>query len=463
MTRAYRAALATMSLLLSTVAYAQQSDTQSPAPQADNPTQNDSVQSGSLGKAGANQEAPKTPDALLGDWGGIRTRLDDAGVKVSLGYKGEAAGNVSGGARKDATESGQFALTAALDSRKIVGFDGGTLQTTITFRQGHDLGQRAGLGTLQQVQEVYGRGQTWRLTELWYQQVLAGGALVLKVGRMPAGEFNTFDCDFQNLTFCGAPAGNLTGTYWFNYPIAQWTGWAKLRRGDFYLKLGANEDNRNNLDNAFFFSRSGAQGAILHAEAGYTPGLSRKLPGRYQAGFWYTTSSDKDALLDIDRNPFALSGLPARDIKGQYGFYVQGEQQLTGEGKEDPISGVITRKSGLNAFFNFTRNDPATSTTLDQETVGFYVNKPFAGRPDDQLGLAVGRTHYNGRAARALVLATPGSEKPDSEYAAELYYGFHAIRGVVLRPNLQYIVDPGGFSRGVTDVVVIGGRFDVNF
>jgi porin len=457
MVRAFRSTLLAASFLLSTAAYAQQSDPQSPqAPQSD------STASGTVGKAGGNQEAPKTPDALFGNWSGLRTRLDDDGIKVSLGYKGEAAGNVSGGQRKDATENGQFALTAAFDTQKIIGLDGGTFQTTITFRQGHDLDQRAGLGTLQQVQEVYGRGQTWRLTELWYQQVLADGAVVLKVGRMPAGEFNTFDCDFQNLTFCGAPAGNITGNYWFNYPIAQWTGWAKFRRGDFYLKLGANEDNRNNLDNAFFFSRGGAQGAILHAEAGWTPGFEGKLPGRFQAGFWYNTSRDQDALLDINHVPFALSGLPARYVKGQYGMYIQGEQQLTGEGTEDPISGVITRKSGLNAFFNATRNDPATSTTLDQETVGLYLNKPFESRPDDQVGFAVGRTHYNGRAARALILATPGAEKPDSEYAMELYYGFHAIRGVVLRPNVQYIIDPGGYQRA-TDVVVIGGRFDINF
>ncbi len=458
MVRAFRTPLSAAAFLLSTAAFAQTSDPQSPGG-----AQSDGARSGSLGKAGGNQQAPKTPDALFGDWGGLRTRLDDDGIKLSVGYKGEAAGNVSGGQRKTATETGQFAFTGAFDMGKIAGIDGGTFQTTITYRQGKDLGAHAGLGVLQQVQEVYGRGQTWRLTELWYQQVLADGAVVLKVGRMPAGEFNTFDCDFQNLTFCGAPAGNITGNYWFNYPIAQWTGWAKFRRGDVYLKLGANEDNRNNLDNAFFFSRGGAQGAILHAEAGWTPGFEGALPGRFQAGFWYDTARDQDVLLDGDRNPFALTGLPARSIRGQYGMYVQGEQQLTGEGKEDPISGVITRKSGLNVFFNATRNDPATATTLDQETVGLYVNKPFASRPDDQIGFAIGRTHYNGRAARALVLATPGSETPDSEYAAELYYGFHAIRGVVLRPNVQYIVDPGGYSRGVTDVVVIGGRFDVNF
>ena len=42
------------------------------------------------------------------------------------------------------------------------------------------------------------------------------------------------------------------------------------------------------------------------------------------------------------------------------------------------------------------------------------------------------------------------------------YYALAAIKGVVLRPNVQYVVDPGGLSH-MTDVVVIGGRFDINF
>lgn len=453
---AFAAALAGV-LAVASPALAQQSEEGG----GTNPT--NGAQPGTLGAAGGNQQRPKAPDALFGDWGGLRTKLSDAGVKFTIGYKGEAAGNVSGGERHYATETGQLAITGALDMEKIAGIHGGTIQGTVTYRHGHDLGERAGLGVLQQVQEVYGRGQTWRLTELWYQQELADGALVLKAGRMPAGEFNTFDCDFMNLTWCGAPAGNITGTYWYNYPIAQWTGWAKIRHDAFYLKLGANEDNRNNLDNAFLVSRGGARGYILHAEIGWTPAFrGGKLPGRYQAGWWHTSGNDPDILADAQHEPFALSGLPAREAHGQYGIYVQGEQQVTGEATEDPISGAITRTRGLNLFFNVTRNDPTTATTLDQETIGLYYNAPFASRPQDHVGFGVGRTNYNRRAALAEYLVDPTLGRRKAEYAAELYYALNAIKGVVLRPNVQYVMDPGG-RRDATDVVVIGGRFDINF
>ena len=57
----------------------------------------------------------------------------------------------------------------------------------MTYRRGKDLGAAANLGVLQQVQEVYGRGQTWRLTQFWYQQSFANGHADLKLGRLTQG------------------------------------------------------------------------------------------------------------------------------------------------------------------------------------------------------------------------------------------------------------------------------------
>jgi carbohydrate-selective porin OprB len=70
------------------------------------------------------------------------------------------------------------------------------------------LSDDARLGTLQQVQEVFGRGQTLRLTQFWYDQKFIDGAIDWKIGRITFGEdFAAFSCDFQNLTLCGAQPG----------------------------------------------------------------------------------------------------------------------------------------------------------------------------------------------------------------------------------------------------------------
>jgi porin len=449
-------AFALVSLLASTAAIAQQEKSPGADQGANGPP-------GAGTNAGAAQPAPKAPDTLLGDIGGVRSSLEDAGVKLIVGYKGEFAANVSGGERKDATEVGQVAFTGTFDMGKIAGIEGGTFQTTITYRHGPNLTTRAGLNVLQQVQEVYGRGQTWRLTEFWYQQVAADGHLVLKAGRIPAGDFNAVDCDTTNLSFCGAMIGNLVGDYWFNYPISQWTGSVKVQNDNAYIKVGVNEDNRNNLDNAFFISRGGAKGVMYHAETGWTPTFGNgNLPGHYKVGAYYTTAREPDVLLGVDHRPFAQTGLAALQREGQYGVYVSAQQQITGSATRDPISGVITRTRGLNIAFNAARTDPSTSELLDQQTLTLYYNAPFKGRDKDHVGLAIGRTHYNGRAARTLLLQTPGSEKPKDEYPAEVYYSAAVVPGLSLRPFAQYIVNPGGFSRA-TDVVILGTRVDVNF
>ena len=71
----------------------------------------------------------------------------------------------------------------------------------------------AGLGTLQQVQEVFGRGQTLRLSQFWYDQKFIDGVVDWKTGRITFGEdFAAFSCDFQNLTLCGAQPADQTDT-----------------------------------------------------------------------------------------------------------------------------------------------------------------------------------------------------------------------------------------------------------
>ncbi|QJU58977.1 carbohydrate porin [Sphingomonas sp. AP4-R1] len=415
--------------------------------------------------AAETQEAPKTPSTLTGEWGGLRTKARDAGIDLTGAYVSEFGANVSGGQRKDATETGQFTFGATVDTDKLFGLKGGTLQASITFRRGHNLADpsRAGLGTLQQVQEVYGRGQTWRLTELWYQQDLGGG-FDIKAGRMTQGaDFNSFSCDFMNLSFCGAPAGNLAGDYWYNWPIAQWGARLRYKTPTWYAMAGAYENNPRNLNNKFIFGYfHGATGVLATGEAGWTPHLGAKgLPGSYRVGGWYNSSDANDLLLGVDRQPFAVTGTNPLRKDSRYGGYVEIQQQLTGTATVDAKGETKTVK-GLSIFFNMTQTDRGTQRTDNQTAVGLVLTGAIPGRAADDIGFAVARTNVNARAAQAEVLASPGSEKPNAEYAAELYYGLHLKPWLVLRPNVQYIVDPGGYS-DMKDVVVLGVKSAVTF
>ena len=409
------------------------------------------------------QQQPTTPATLTGEWGGVRTKLRDDGIDITAGYTSEFAANVQGGERHDATETGQFAFGAKIDTDKLFGLKGGTIQATITYRRGKSLDdvEHAGLNDLQQVQEVYGRGQTWRLTELWYQQQFAGG-FDIKVGRLvQGGDFSSFSCSFENLSFCGAPVGNIAGDYWYNYPVAQWGARLRLKHPNWYVMVGAYENNPNNLKNDFAISHGGATGVLVPFELGWTPHLgARNLPGSYRVGGWYNSSNAPDVLTGTNRQPFAISGLDPVERTGRYGGYILLQQQLTGTYSEDADGPKATK--GLSIFFNVTQTDRNTERLDNQIATGLFYVGPFAARPKDDLGLAFARTHVNSRAAEAELLAAPGSEKPRSEYEAELYYSVNIRPWLIVRPNVQYVVDPGGYDN-TTNLVVLGVKSAITF
>jgi carbohydrate-selective porin OprB len=139
---------------------------------------------------------------LLGDWNGTRTQLQKLGIDFQFGYISELAYNATGGVRSTAAYTDQYTAGATLNLERLFGIQDATFQATFTERTGRHLGDDAGLGTLQLVQEVYGRGQTARLTQFWFDQKYLNGAIDWKIGRMTFGEdFAAFSCDFQNLTF----------------------------------------------------------------------------------------------------------------------------------------------------------------------------------------------------------------------------------------------------------------------
>ena len=145
---------------------------------------------------------------LLGDLG--RTRLKEQGIDLSLQLGDEAVTNLSGGSNRVATQAGQLAFQAKFDMAKLAGIHGGLIGVTLVDRFGHNLNDDAGIPALQLTNEVFGRGNILRLTELYYSQKLFDDRLELKGGRHPVGPDFFFGlCKFTNLTFCGGQPGNI--------------------------------------------------------------------------------------------------------------------------------------------------------------------------------------------------------------------------------------------------------------
>lgn len=418
-----------------------------------------------LGAASAHAEDIASSPHLLGDWGGQRERLAAQGVVFNFAYGSQLAHNFSGGTDRLTRYTDQWEFGATLDLDKRWGWQGATFQFTMTNRNGRNLGADANIGNNMLIQEVYGRGQTWHLTQLWLNQKLFEERLELKFGRMTVGEdFFSFSCDFQNLTFCSAQPGNLVGSYWVNWPTSQWAARVKYHTsGNSYMQVGVYQVNPKYVDDQYARRHgwkpnnpSGTTGALIPLEAGWQASW-RGLPGSWKIGAWYNTSEGDDLYWDVNRNPRGLTGLEPLERNGQYGAYLSLQQQVTGS----------AGGRGATVFLNFTQADRHTARLDRQLALGVQYKGPFEGRPQDSLGFAVGATHNNERYADFVNqnnLRTGGNITAGSsyEYVSELYYAWAPVPSVSVRPNLQYIVHPGGTSRN-SNAFVIGLKTIVAF
>ena len=414
--------------------------------------------------AGSNADEVSPNQGLLGDWGGERTRLYQRGIDFQLGYTAELAYNAEGGDGHLLRHADQFNIGTTLDLEKLLGWSGSKVQVTITDRNGDNLSTDANLGTLMQVQEIYGRGNVFRWTQFWYEQQLFDDKLDLKLGRMGVGEdFMSFSCYFQNLSFCGSLPGNIVST-WFNWPVSQWATRAKVNfTPQWYAQAGAYQVNPHYLDPSEGIrlnNPSGTIGTLIPVEVGWTPKFGKAgLPGAYRVGVWYDSSNQPDVFLAANGNPLVLSpGVPAQLNGHETGGYVMLQQQVTAV--RDDVS------RGLTLFANFVQADRDTATIDQLITVGVFYAGPFDARWQDDLGFAVGRTHVNNNVAHGEQLQNANELGPvavqGSEYPFELYYSINATNWITLRPNIQYIYHPGGTSEN-TNVVVVGLKASIKF
>ncbi|SED87793.1 porin [Pseudomonas coleopterorum] len=426
---------------------------------------------GSVHAAGAfTEESPW----MTGDWGGARTELLEKGYDFSLEYVGEVGSNLNGGYNDDTTArySDQFALGVKMDLEKILGWNDAEFKLAITERSGRNISNdRIGdprAGTLSSSQEVWGRGQTWRLTQMWYKQGYFDNKLNVKIGRFgPGEEFNSFPCDFQNLAFCGSQVGNWVGNIWYNWPVSQWALRIKYNiTPEVYAQVGVFEQNPSYLEtgNGFKLSGSGTKGMILPVELVWTPKLN-DLPGEYRLGYYYSTAKADDVYEDGNGQAAAVSGASYKSHSSKHGAWIVAQQQLTSH------NGSAAR--GLSIFANATVHDKDTNFVDNYQQIGLTYMGPFDARPKDDIGVGIARIHVNDdvRKNRRLVNDLNNVDDYDNptylpiqetEYNAEIYYGFHVTNWLTVRPNVQYIKHPGGVNQ-VDDALVAGLKIQSKF
>lgn len=383
---------------------------------------------------------------LLGDWNGKRTELAQQGIKFEANLLTDTAYLTDGGRNEgaDPLTSAQLWLGTQLDMEKLAGWDGVTVRAVATARQGQSTSVRDLQGDAAQwanVQGTFGRGnQDSRLTELSIEKNYKDQGLSIKAGRLGLGmDFNVMACDFASTAFCAAQMGKWQGNIWMNTPVAQWGARVKQQLNpEVAVQVGVYEFNPDNGNGAkegqgWSLDTDNADGVTIPAEVIWTPkSLVNGLPGSYRVGGMYNTADDVANQKDV-----ATGEGKNRTFAG----WLAVEQQLTSIGNG---------RQGLHSFANFTWHDRDTNKVDNSQQLGLKYIGLVDSQPNNILGLAVNRVHVNDRFADSRPVYDASAE-----YNIELNYSYNATKWLMLRPNLQYVINPGS-SNKVDNALVVG-------
>jgi porin len=321
---------------------------------------------------------------------------------------------------------------------------------------------RSYIGNSFQVQLADCAGTQPRLTYLSYTQTLLEDRMSFRVGRLTLNsvygeEFmgSEYFKSFASIGFDLIPEGlffNVAGAA--GYPRTTWG-----------TRLSYSPTKR-------FYAQAGAYNADTHQLEGSQHGLDFSLRGPLfaigEVGFRRFAEGDDDSkpTRDIKAGGFYTVGTHynvssgvLKPVRGLYGFYTLGDQQIwrlkvpPGTSRaEAELSrwGDVERQRHVGVFASLVVvPEPRTNVMPYFFNVGAMSYGPSPQRPRDFFGLGFAY----GSNSRSPVSIPPVSSTeqiplpvPPNEQTLELTYGFVLRPGVLLQPSLQYIVHPKGIA-----------------
>jgi porin len=388
--------------------------------------------------------APSPSPGLLE---GIHSSTEDRGITFSAEYTGEVLADLSGGLKTGATYEGLLRFGLQLDLKKIVGWEGATFCASALDPHGEGISREySGDFNIASNIDAY---NSIRLFELWIQQKLPGGALSIRVGQMSADQ--EFFLSTNSALFLNSGFGTMP-TISFNnklpiYPVGGLGARVEYKPNDQWFFRAAVFDAdpgvQNTSDkNGTAFRLNLRAGVIVIAETGYSVNTNADSTGlamSYKIGVWYDSSHEE-----------------THKIMGQHnsdsGFYAIADQMLYRR------SATTSGPASLRAFFRISAA-PQQSKNLVPFYVdgGFNLYGLFPSRDKDIFGFAVGYTRLSDHFVPENVAVHSGHET-----VLEASYKLQINDHLFLQPDLQYIVNPGGY-RHLESALVTALRFDFTY
>ena len=351
------------------------------------------------------------------DWWGLRPKLNDRGITLQANLTLDTSWDLAGGANPRSTAI-RYLLNAnlTLDTAHLVGWKDGTFFLNFQNQDG-----RNGEEMVRSVQGISNidSDRLTQISELWYQQLLWDGKARIKVGKVDANaEFARVEngAEFLNSSFGFSPT--IVGFPSYPNPA---TSLNIMATPTPWLYCGVGLYDGATMESSPTGSRGPAglsrHGMFYIGEAGLKWGET--LRGRVGAGSWHHTG-------DMPR-------FDGRTQSGTTGYYLTLDQQLW---RQNPSAADDNK--GLAMFAQYGWADAAVSPVEQHLGAGLTWTGLIPGRDSDVLGLA---------ATYARLSKAPGAAfDAYDEVVVELFYKVQVLTWLSVKPDLQYIHNPGGLK-----------------
>jgi porin len=424
-------------------------------------------------KIGSNEEAAAgfwERDTLTGDWGGVRTKLINAGVTLGLLDQSEVWSNLVGGLRQGTVFNGLTTASIALDLEKLASWTGARFY--VDAFQIHGRGPTANLvGNLQIVSNIEAT-DGFKLYDLWLEQTLLDGRLSVRIGQEGANDelmLTRYGALFLNSSFGfpGLPAADLPSGG-PNYPLA--TPFVRVRyqvtdaitltsavfNGDPAPPGTGDPQRRDKYGTAFRLNDH----ILAFGELWYSINQEQDAagpPGTYKLGVWYSSSHFADQLHDTTglslANP-ASNGVP-RSHSGQFALYGIIDQMIWKE--------PGTKDQGIGGFLQIMGAPADRNVSNLFIEGGFNWKGPLARRDSDIFGLAfsyLGISPALRKFGNEVIFFTgSGSPYRSNETVVEATYLYQVAPWWTLQPSAQYVVNPGAGIPSAASRTPLKGAF----
>ena len=393
-----------------------------------------------------------TGDYATGDWGGLRTQLEDQGITFEGAYTTDlmAVRNGNAGSGDGWAYAGLMTFGVNLNFEKLADVPGLSVYASGAWSSGSDLSEQQ-VGNIFAVQEAF-TGREIRLSELYVQQQFFDEALTVKIGRLStAVDFLASEIFFNYVSGAinGVPANVPESNFGFtDVPFAQWGVVAVVEPIEHLrLAVGVYNADEKTIDprrNGTRFTLDAEDGVFAIGEVSYAwhqpeepaeeggePAIPEGLPGLAKVGI-FGESGDREDLKD------------GRDKDGNAGFYLSLEQMVYRE--------PDTLDQGLTPW--------AVASFLPRQSINevpafFGAGLVYKGliptRDEDHT--AIGFFYGN----------QSGDLKPSgSEKILEINHTVQLTPWFYVRPDLQLVFDPAGVGSADT-AVVFGGEIGITF